>query len=164
MYDRDPFQFFNDESVPSNVRRVILGVFRSWDMTVTDYDYVNYFKPNGLLHLGPSPTIGRAALAQAHDTLFDPVKEPMLSSKHFVDLLFTLPGQPAGKIEAVVTGLQEIVLRDGTELALGYASWVILSESQEEGYELQAEHWRVFRDDVELVACIKNLPPVEEVA
>lgn len=130
-------------------------------MVVTDYDYVNYFTPRGSLHLGPQPTVGRAALAQAHDMLFDPTTGPMIGSKHFVDRLFTLPVQSGEKVEVVVTGLHEIVLRDGSKLILDFASWIIMTEGHDEGYPLQAEHWRVFRDDVKLVAGIEKLPPIK---
>ncbi|KAH7124477.1 hypothetical protein EDB81DRAFT_860814 [Dactylonectria macrodidyma] len=115
------------------------------------------FKPDGVLHLGPDPTKGREALRKLHDKMIHSPKGPVVKSQHWVDRLFMLGGTVSDKIEVVVTGLHENVLRDGTHVMMDFASWVIISKGVGEGLEIQAEIWRVFQDQAKMMEALMKL-------
>lgn len=160
MFNRDSYVFANHDAIPDAVKNVVIGVLRSWDMSLTDHEYVKCFKPDGVLHLGPEPIRGRKALYEAHDRIIHPQRGPVVNTNHFVDRLFVLPGSSSEKTEVVLMGLHENVLRDGTTIMMDFASWVIMSPSDDEGRELQAEHWRVFQDQSEFVEGLSRLDPL----
>lgn len=160
MYNRDPYTFANQDSAPQAITDVIIGVFSSWDMPVTDFKYVNCFTLEGVLHLGPEPTKGHKALKQAH-AMIHPTRGPVVKSQHYVDRLFILPGGDE-KVEAVVTGLHENRLRDGAVVVMDFASWVTMTKVKEDGPELKVEHWRVFQDHADMREAMSKLPPYEE--
>ena len=154
MYGRDPYIFANHDSIPEPIMDVILGILKSWDMPTTDYKYISWFHPGGILHVAPEPTQGEEALKQLHDSFIDPQKGPLVDLQHFLDKVYLLPASEDGKTEAVFTGKLDNHLRNGETVTTDFATRLIMSEK--DGV-LKTDHLRVYSDTSALYAAIGKM-------
>ncbi|KIX02200.1 uncharacterized protein Z518_08139 [Rhinocladiella mackenziei CBS 650.93] len=157
MYDRDPYTFANNDLIPKPILDVITGILKSWDMAETDYRYIDMFQPDGILHVAPEPSSGREAMKSLHDNLIHPQNGPLVDLQHYLDRVFLMPGNTGGKTEVVFTGKLDNFLANGEKVTTDFATWVILSESQEVKGALRADLVRVFSDCSALFGAIEKM-------
>ncbi|KAK5311246.1 hypothetical protein LTR93_011782 [Exophiala xenobiotica] len=157
MYGRDPYVFLNNNDAPLEIQEIIIGVLRSWDMVHTDYEYVDLFHTDGVLHVLDRPTKGHAAIRDLHDVMINPKAGPVVDIQHYVDRIFLMPYGVSGKMEAIFTGALTNILSSGESITHEYADLVIMSPNDRGA--LKAEHWRVYTNTVELMAAIGKLTP-----
>ncbi|KIW80879.1 hypothetical protein Z517_03902 [Fonsecaea pedrosoi CBS 271.37] len=155
MYGRDPYTFINASHVPDAVLGVITKILISWDQASTDYEYVNAFHPDGILHVTPEPAVGEAAMRKLHDDMIHSNNGPIVSLQHYLDRVFPMPGAPDGKTEVVFTGKLTSVLKSGKEVTTDFATWIV-ARSDNTGV-LKVELLRVFSDTSELLMNIGEM-------
>ncbi|EXJ57968.1 hypothetical protein A1O7_05391 [Cladophialophora yegresii CBS 114405] len=154
LYNRDPYTFFNASSVPAGILNVILSILTSWDQASTDYAYAEQFHPNGVLHVVPEPSVGKDAMRRLHDSMINPSAGPIVDLQHYLDRVFLMPSPPDGKTEVVFTGKLTSVLKTGDEVTTDFATWLVMSPSQDGAGALKVELLRVLSDTGELMAKI----------
>ena len=157
MFNRDPYTFMNHESVPKQILYVITTLLKSWDMPRPDYEYVSMFKPNGVLHVLEEPTKGREAIKKLHDDMINADRGPVVDLQHYLDRIFVLAGENHETVEVVFTGKLKNVLKDGVSINTEFATWMVMSKSEENGGELQVDHLKVYSDTSALMCAIAKL-------
>jgi hypothetical protein len=157
MSNRDPYTFVNGDKIPKPVLQVITTILKSWDMPQTDYRYVSMFKRDGALHVLAEPTKGEEGLRRLHDNMINAEKGPVVDLQHKLDRIFTMPGETEDKTEVMFTGTVTYVLVDGKRITTEFATWMVLSASEEVGGALRTEYLRVFSDTSELTTAIGTI-------
>jgi hypothetical protein len=159
LYNRDPYAFVNASSVPPQILNVIHSILTSWDQASTDYAYTKQFHSDGALHVTPEPSVGEDAMRQLHDSMINPSAGPIVDLQHYLDRFFLMASPPEGKTEAVFTGKLTSVLKTGDEVTTDFATWLVMSPSQEGSEDLKVELLRVLSDTGELMAKIGAMMP-----
>ena len=156
LFNRDPYEFANHDSLPKPFVDVALKVLKSWDMVDTNFDYVNAFTSNGILHVAPEPSQGEKALKKLHCDMINATSGPVVDLQHYVDRLFVNDSNK-DKPEMIFTGKLTHVLKNGEQITTDSATFVILTKAEDGSDRLQAEYWRVFSDASKLVAAIEAM-------
>jgi hypothetical protein len=144
-------------TVPKQILHVITTLLKSWDMPRTDYEYVSMFKPNGVLNVLEKPTKGREAIKKLHDDMINADNGPVMDLQHYLDRIFVLGGENHETVEIVFTGKLTNVLKGGVSINTDFASWVVISKSEENGGELQVDHLRVYSDTSALTCAMAKI-------
>ena len=156
LFNRDPYEFADHESIPRPAVDLVLKVLKSWDMVDTDFDYVNAFTSNGILHVAPEPSQGHEALKQLHHAMINRNSGPVVDLQHYLDRFFWKENK-SGKPEFVFTGKLTNVLKNGQRITTDFASFAILTKAEDGTNTFQAEYWRVFSDTSKLMDAIGKM-------
>ena len=156
LFNRDPYTFANHDSVPKAAVDVALKVLKSWDVVDTDFDYVNAFTSDGILHVAPNPTQGHQALKQLHYDMINATSGPVVDLQHYVDRFF-FNENGTNKPEFIFTGKLTNVLKNGQRITIDFATFAILTKAEDGSDAFQAEYMRVFSDNSALMAAIEKM-------
>ena len=159
LLNRDPYTFANQDSAPKAAVDVALKILKSWDIVDTDFDYVNAFTPDGILHVAPKPSQGRQALMQLHSDMINGTSGPVIDLQHYVDRFFFNEKRGTNdKPEFIFTGKLTNVLKNGQRITTDFASFAILTKAEDgSDDEFKVEYFRVFSDTSELMAAIEKM-------
>ena len=96
-------------------------------------------------------------MRQLHDSVINPTNGPIIDLQHYLDRVFLMPASPSGKSEAVVTGKLTNVLKNGEQVTVDFATWVVMSHEHGGSEDMKVELLRVFSDSSVLMARIGEM-------